>query len=66
MNAEEPHPEGCMCDPCKTHRHNDMMLDCHPEEHRQQRFIKGRDSTPIEGRIPDDMTERDARAAGYI
>jgi hypothetical protein len=45
-----------------------MMLDCHPEEHRQQRFIKGRDSTPtdLERRIPDGMTERDVRAAGYI
>ena len=65
---EETHPDGCMCDPCKTHRRNDMMRDCHPEAHRQQRVIKGRDSTPSdpERRIPDGMTERDARAAGYI
>jgi len=45
-----------------------MMRDCCPEEHRQQRITKGRDSTPsdLERRIPAGMTERDARAAGYI
>jgi len=68
MDADETHPSGCMCEPCKTHRHNDMMQDCHPEEHRQQRIIKGRDSTPSdpERRIPEGMSERDARAAGHI
>jgi hypothetical protein len=43
-----------------------MMRECWPEEHRLQRFIKGADSEPMEGRIPEGMTEREARDAGYI
>jgi hypothetical protein len=67
MNDEQ-HPEGCMCDPCKQHRHNDRMRECYPEEHRRQRIIRGRDSEPdpVLSKIPDGMTEREARAAGYL
>jgi hypothetical protein len=67
-NNDKTHPTGCMCEPCLTHRHNDMMKESYPEEHRRQKLVKGRDSTPddIERRIPEGMTERDARAYGYI
>lgn len=68
MSDDETHPDGCMCEPCKTFRHNAMMKESYPEEHRRQRIVKGRDSTPneVERRIPEGMTERDARAAGYL
>lgn len=66
MTDKKPHPEDCRCERCKAHRHQDMMRDSYPEEERRQRHIKGQDSEPLEPRIPDGMTERDARQAGLI
>ena len=55
---DETHPDRCMCEPCKADRHQ-----------RLQRVMKGPDDPPEEDTVPpirEGMTERDARAAGYI
>jgi hypothetical protein len=68
MSDDETHPEGCQCEPCKTYRHNEMMNESYPEEARRQKHIKGQDSEPdpVLSKIPEGMSERDARARGLI
>jgi len=65
---EEPHPDGCMCEDCKDFRALQEMRDGYPERARELSHIRGQDSEPdpyLSG-IPEGMTERDARAHGYI
>ena len=55
---DDTHPDRCMCEPCKADRHQ-----------RLQRVMKGPDDPPEEDTvrlIREGMTERDARAEGYI
>ena len=55
MNAEEPHPDRCMCEPCKADR-----------QQRLNRVMKGPDDPPEEDTARPThkgITERDARDA---
>lgn len=66
--TDQKHPEGCMCDTCERLREREYMKEYHPERHRELQHIRGQDSDPdpVQQRIPDGMTERQARRAGYI
>lgn len=68
MTNDETHPEGCMCESCKRFREREIMKSCYPEEHRRLQHIRGQDSEPdpVLSKIPEGMTERDARARGLI
>jgi len=57
-----------MCDPCQRFRERQAMRECYPEEHRRMKHVRGQDSEPdpVLSRIPDGMSEREARALGYI
>jgi hypothetical protein len=68
MTDDEQHPDGCMCEDCKRFRERETMKECYPEEHRRLKHIRGQDSEPdpVLRKIPDGMSEREARARGYI
>lgn len=68
MTDDKQHPDGCMCDDCKRFRERARMKESYPEEHQRLKLIRGQDSEPdpVLSKIPDGMSEREARAEGYI
>jgi hypothetical protein len=66
--SDEAHPDGCMCEDCKHMRARRDRKRDFPEWQRQLNHIRGQDSEPdpVLSRIPEGMTERDARARGLI
>jgi hypothetical protein len=68
MPDDGEHPEGCMCERCKRFRERRRMKEDYPEHHRRMKFIRGQDSEPdpVLSKIPDGMSEREARARGYL
>lgn len=68
MSDDETHPDGCMCEDCKRFRERERMRESYPEEHRRLKQVRGQDSEPdpVLSKIPEGMTEREARAEGYL
>lgn len=65
---DSEHPDGCMCESCKRFRQRETMRSCYPEEHRRLKHVRGQDSEPdpVLSKIPEGMTEREARARGLL
>lgn len=66
MSQDKTHPEGCMCDPCKTFRHEARFREDYPGAHRRLRFSRGRNPTELEKKVPRGMSMQRAIEEGYI
>jgi len=68
MTDISEHPDGCMCETCRIMRQTAQFKESQPEAYREIKHARGTDSEPdpVLSNIPDGMTERDARARGFI
>jgi septal ring factor EnvC (AmiA/AmiB activator) len=66
--SDEVHPKKCRCEKCKRYRQRTRMKESYPERHRQLKHRRGQDSEvdDVIQSIPENMTEREARARGLI